>query len=125
MAGTRGSGAFDGVTFTIGAEDTNVINVHAQLTLGGANVAEACSGICWITNTADPGSATTAHSTSPAIGTDGRLDVIVTDEVFRFVTESAGDFDVDYTDSGAQTVYMHVQLPDGSIATSGAITHAA
>jgi hypothetical protein len=35
-----------------------------------------------------------------------------------------GDIDVTITDTGTPTMYLNLVLPDGSIATSGAITFA-
>ncbi len=123
--GSRGSGAFDGVTITVGTESANVINVALQFTLGGADVAEEVAAYCWLTDVADPGGAQTAHATSPAIGTDGALHVLTTDLNFMVISEADGDADIDLTDTGAETTYLHVRLPDGSIVTSDVITHAA
>lgn len=125
MVGRLGRGAFDGVTFTVGTEASNVINVACQFTLGGVAVAERVACYMWLSDTTDPGGAQTAHSTAPAIGTDGALHPVVTDLAWIAITESDGDLDIDFTDSGAQTVYLNALLPDGSIVQSGAITHAA
>ena len=45
--------------------------------------------------------------------------------VFLLTSESDGDIDIDFTDSGAQTVYLVLVMPNGRLVISSAITHAA
>jgi len=116
-----------GVTYTIGAEASNVINVAAQLTdADGTNLAVAASLLAYFSDDAAGQVAmTTGHSTAPAIGTDGLLQALVAKKVFLATFEADGNLDMDLTETSALTTYLNVVLPDGSIATSAAITHAA
>lgn len=117
------------VTFTVGDEATNVINVAAQCVDSEGNaIAESVALQYYLSDNADGSTLTSnsAHSSAPAIGTDGLLlpsgnDSQVSGTV---VSEADGDFDIDFTDTGTGTVYLVVVLPDGSLAVSGAITHA-
>lgn len=122
---SRGYAAFDNVTMTVGTESANVINVAFQAQSGGQDVATAVSFIVSLHDDASGQTDGTAHSTSPAVGTDGHIQALVTDLTFLCTTESDGDLDIDFTDSGAQTIYAKVHLPDGSFVMSDAITHAA
>jgi len=115
-----------GVTMTVGTEATNVINVVCQLTdTNGDDVAVGCALLAYLSDDAAGATAGTAHSTSPAIGTDGLINILLTDLAWLVTFEDDGDADLDFTDSGAQTVYLNFVLPSGLVVHSGAITHAA
>ncbi len=118
--------AVAGVTFTIGAESGGTkINVGLQLTdTNGVDVAVACSLKLYLSDDAAGQTGGSAHSTSPAILVDGLLQVLITDVCWLGTFEADGDMSIDFVDSGAQTVYLNVVLPDGRIVTSDAITHA-
>lgn len=106
-------------TFTVGAEATNVINVAVKLNVAGnvfAYLSDDSSG-----NTL----AGTAPSGGVAIGTDGLLIPMVANKAWRVTTESDGEFDVNITETGADTWYLVVVLADGTLSVSGAITFAA
>ena len=113
-------------TFTIGAESANVINVAVQFVDElGNDVDQAVNAYLSLHDDAAGQTAGTAHSTSPAIGSDGLLAVLVTDLAWMATSEADGDLDINFTDDGAQTVYLKVVLPDGRQVMSDAITHAA
>ena len=119
-------GKANAASFTIGAEAANVINVAVQLKDGNSEVVEAvCLKAYLSSDTAGQVVIPTAHSSSPAIGTDGLLIPILTDKAFLVTSEADGDIDIDFTETGALTVYLVLIMPDGSLEISGAITHAA
>lgn len=114
-------------TMTVGAEDgSSVINVAIQLTdFFGDDLATVAACHAYLSDNADGSTIGSAHSTSPAIGSDGLALVLVTDLVWLLVSEADGDIDIDFTDSGAQTVYLVLVMPNGTLVISDAITHAA
>ena len=115
-----------GATFTIGTEASEVINVAIQLNdLGGREITWSAGILAYLSDNSDGSTVGTAHSTSPAIGTDGLMQDLVADLVFLLTSESDGDIDIDFTDSGAQTVYLVLVMPSGRLVISDAITHAA
>lgn len=117
--------AVDGVTFTIGAEGGNSINVGLQLTLKGEDVAEQVTVDAYLSDDSDGSSiAATAPDGNVAIGTDGVLIPIVADKAFKLVSESDGDIDLDIGESAADTFYLVVVLPNGQQVISDAITFA-
>ena len=117
-----------GVSFTIGAEDTNVINVAIQV-IGGddQDIDDFVHLLVWLTDTqgADvvPG---TAPDGGTAVGATGVVLVELTAEVLLLaVTDSSGNLELDLTETGTATWYMNVGLPGGGVAVSDAITFAA
>ncbi len=118
--------AFDNATFVIGAEAANVINVGIQLRYGGADIAERSAVRMYLSDDAN-GDSISAAPDSVAIGTDGVIiDPYAASQSFMAVSESDGDIDIDITEAGgADTFYLVVILPDGSLVVSSAITFAA
>jgi len=115
-----------GAVMTVNAEAANVINVGIQLNDADGNaMAQAASVVAYLSADAAGQTIATAHSSSPAIGTDGLLQALVTDLTFLLTSEADGDIDIDFTETGALTVYLCIVLPDGSLSISDAITHAA
>ncbi len=114
-----------GVSFTIGAESANVINVALQLE--GPHQGIAAGVPCGVTVYLSDDAAGQTVATAPdtvAIGTDGTLITTATDFYF-LITEADGDADIDITEAGgADTFYLNVVLPNGQIVTSDAITFA-
>lgn len=112
-------------TFVIGAEASNTINVAVQFTdeMGNA-VDQAVNALISLHDDAAGQTVGTAHSSSPAIGTDGLLATIVASLSFMATSEADGDLDIDFLDTGTGTVYLKVIGPDGTQTMSGAITHA-
>ena len=122
------AGRICGVTFTIGAEATNVINVGLQLTdAQGNDLDEIGTVFAFLSDSATGDSISgTAPATSVAIGTDGAIIVEHTTKLcWTLQSESDGDIDIDITETGADTWYLVVVLPDGTSTVSDAITFAA
>jgi len=121
-------GTVCGVTFVIGAEASDVINVGIQLTDSqGADIAIAAHVRAYLSDSsAGVGIAATAPATSVAIGTDGAIIVAdVAKLAWQLQSETDGDIDLDITETGTDTWYLVVVLPDGRQVVSGAITFAA
>lgn len=116
----------DDVTITIGAEDTNSINVALQLRSGGEDLAQVGIVEAYLSDAATGiGIAATAPDGDIAIGTDGAiLGELVADKYFILQSEADGDIDLDIGETGADTFYLVVILPGGSIKVSDAITFA-
>lgn len=125
FAGGRKVGMGD-PTFTVGTESGNVINVAIQFNdEQGAALDVATAGLLWYaSDSAGLNHIADDANLSSAIGTDGSLEALSTDGPFHFTTEADGDLDIDITKTDAGTIYVAVQLPDGSIAVSGAVTFA-
>ena len=114
-------------TFTVGAEDTNSINVAVQLTdETGDDVAEINHVRAYLSDSATgDGVCATAPDGDIAVGTDGTIIYEdVADKVFQIQTEADGEFDVDIGEASTGTWYLVVILPNGTQAVSGAITFA-
>jgi hypothetical protein len=115
-------------TFTIGTEAANAINVAVQLADTDGTAQASLQGVSVFLSDAATGIgiAATAPDGGVAIGTDGAiLDATVAGKALWVQTEATGAFDIDITESGADTWYLVVQLPDGNQVVSGAITFAA
>ena len=120
------SGAVNAVSFTIGAEAANVINVGIQLKDKGLDVAERVSVLAYLSDDANGDSVAGTAPTSVAIGTDGVAIPLVAGKCFLLTSEADGDIDIDITlSAGADTWYLVIVLPDGRLVPSGAITFAA
>lgn len=121
------AGAPAGVTFVIGAENTNAINVGLQLNdMLGTALAVRGSVVAYLSDDANGDSiAGTAPDGGWAIGTDGLLIPMVANKAATLVSEADGDIDITITESAAATWYLVVVLPDGRLVVSEAITFAA
>lgn len=122
------SNKFDLVTFTIGAEATNVIKVTATLkTPRNKALAERVGVRAWLTqNATTKVVAGTAPSGTVVIAAKGAIIVSPTAKlVHDLITDANGEFDLNITEAGAATWYLVVQLPSGETVVSGAITFAA
>jgi len=115
-----------GATMVVGSESSNTINVTIQLTdQNGDDLAVRASVLAYLSDDANGDSiAATAPDGGWAIGTDGLLIPVVASKAAQLVSESDGDIDVTITESGADTWYLIVLLPDGTLVASGAITFA-
>ena len=113
------------VTFAVGTEAANTINVVLQLVDADGVDAGVVMNLPWYLS-ADAAGQTigVAHSSAPAIGTDGLLVTELASLSGRLTFESNGDADIDFLSTGTGTVYLCVVLPTGELAISGAITHA-
>jgi len=117
-----------GATVTIGAEATNVINVGIQLTdAKGEDLDEVVCVHAFLSDASTGiGISGTAPATSVAVGTDGAIiEENVTKLAWLLQSESDGDIDLDITETGADTWYLVIVLPDGTQVVSDAITFAA
>lgn len=112
------------VDFTIGTEAANAINVALQLNdAAGVALATRAAVLAYLSDDANGDSiAGTAPDGNVAIGTDGVLIPVVADKAFWLVSEADGDIDLDIGESGADTWYLVVVLPNGKLVVSSAIT---
>jgi len=113
-------------TFVIGAEAANVINVGIQLNDGNAAALAARGSLfAYLSDDANGDSiAGTAPDGGWAIGTDGVLIPVVANKAAQLVSESDGDIDIDITESGTDTWYLILVMPNGTLVASEAITFA-
>ncbi len=114
-------------TITVGSESSNVINVAIQLKdAAGNDLAARGSILAYLSDDANGDSvAVTAPDGGVAIGTDGLAIELVAEKVFLMTSESDGDIDLNITESGTDTWYLILVMPDGTLVASGAITFAA
>jgi len=114
-------------TFTIGTEAANVINVGVQLTdrHNGNELTERTCLPWYMSDDANGDSiAGTAASGGIAIGTDGLLIEWTANLAGLATCEADGDIDIDITETGIDTWYLVLVMPDGRLQVSGAITFA-
>lgn len=112
----------------VGAENTGAgtINVAIQLKdSAGADLAVRGGVLAYLS---DDAAGDTVAGTAPdggwAIGTDGMLIPLVADKTAMLVSEADGDIDITITESGADTWYLILVMPDGKLVASDAITFA-
>jgi len=110
----------------VGAEGGNAINVAIQLKdSAGDDLAVRGSILAYLSDDANGDSiAATAPDGNVAIGADGLLIPVVADKCFQLVSEDDGDIDIDIGESGADTWYLILVMPDGKLVASDAITFA-
>ena len=112
---------------TVGAEAADVINVAIQL-LDWDNGNEVDERVCvpfYMSDDANGDSiAATAADSGIAIGTDGVAIEWTASLAGVLVSESDGDIDIDVSESGVDTWYLILVMPDGRLVPSGAITFA-
>lgn len=116
-----------GATIGVGAEVGDDITVTIQFTdAEGADMATPVAVPWYLSDDAaglDP--ATAAPDGGAAIGSDGALIESVANLSGLMVSEADGDVDIIFTDAGTLTKYLVLVMPNGSLAISAAITHAA
>ena len=121
-------GRLAGVTFTIGAEAANVINVGVQLEQADGTDLDEVACVRAFLSDASTGIGLTGAvpDGSVAIGTDGAIiETTLTDGSWLLQSEADGDIDIDINDvTGTPTWYLVVVLPDGTQAVSDAVTFA-
>jgi len=115
-----------GATITVGTEASNVINVTIQLKdYAGNDLDVANSIIAYCSSTATGlDRVTTTVSTETAIGTDGSLGIILAKSMYLLISEADGDIDLNFTDTGTNSFYLVLVLPNGKLAVSAVITFA-
>ncbi len=113
-------------SFTIGAENTNAINVAIQLAdrRNGGDLTERAAIQWYLAADTNGDSIATAPSGGIAIGTDGLLIEHSNNLAGVAISESDGDIDVTITESTAKSFYLILIMPDGKLYSSGAITFA-
>jgi hypothetical protein len=113
--------------FTIGDEETDVINVAIQLTDNAGDPIEVAAAVrAYLSDDADGSSlAATAPDGGVAIGANGVAIPLVADKAFELVSAADGTVDLDIEESGAATFYLVLIMPDGRLVVSDAITFAA
>jgi len=113
-------------TITVGSEAADSIAVTIQLEdAAGEDLAASAALFAYISDNAD---GSTVASTAPdtiAIGTDGLLIELVSKKAFMLVSEADGDIDLAIGENGADTWYLALVMPNGSLVISDAITFAA
>lgn len=118
-------------TITVGEEAANVINVAIQLKdKAGNDLAVRAHLLAYLSDDANGDSVcATKPSTDWAIGTDGLLITMTGGEaaadtglVAHLISESDGDIDIDITNTTADTFYLILVMPDGTLVASDAIT---
>lgn len=112
--------------FTIGAEAGNEITVAIQLKdSAGDDLAVRASVLAYLSDDANGDSlAGTAPDGGVVIGADGLAIPLVAGKVFQLTSEADGDIDLVVGESGADTWYLVLVMPDGRLVPSGAITFA-
>lgn len=122
---THESSLVNQVTITVGTEAANAINVAIQLKDGVKDLGQRGSVFAYLSDDANGDSvAGTAPDGGVAIGTDGLAIPLVAGKAFQLVSEADGDVDITITESGVDTWYLVVVLPDGRLVVSDAITFA-
>ena len=109
--------------FTIGALATRSKTVSVQLNdANGKACAERIGVMGYLSDDANGDAiVSAAPSTATAGGTDGMF-VALTTKTFLVVSEADGDIDIVITEASADTLYLVLIMPDGTLCVSGAIT---
>ena len=110
-------------TITVGTESTSVVNVAVQFNdANGDAVTEAVVADVYFSDDAAGQTLPTALDTV-AVGPDGTvLKEITTGIYYAVISEADGDLDLNLTQNAADTMYMHIVNPDGTLTTSTVIT---
>jgi len=115
-------------TVTVGDESTNVRAITIQLKDAYGNdidYSETVEVILWV-DADKTDFVATGGSTGIEIGTDGALLAVVAKKYFLAQSETDGDIDLTWTDTGTEAAYIGVKLPTGRIVMgSQALTNAA
>lgn len=113
-------------SITVGSEISNARAITIQLKDSNGNdinYAETCEVLMYA-DAAQAAFVTTGGSTGIAIGTDGALLTLVAKKAFMVTSETDGDIDLTYTDTGTEAVYLGLRLPNGRVIMSSALTNA-
>lgn len=113
-------------SITVGAENTNVRIITVQLKDARGDDIDYVENfeIHMFLNAAMTSYVATGGSTGLAIGTDGALLALVAKKIFVATSESDGDWDGTWTDTGNEAAYMAIKLPNGRMIVSDALTNA-
>jgi len=113
-------------TITVGAEAADVRAITIQLLDADGNdinYAETVEIIMYL-DAAQAAFVATGGSTGIEIGTDGALLDVVAKKYFLATSETDGDIDLTWTDTGTEAAYLGLRLPNGRIIMSDALTNA-
>ncbi len=116
--------ALAGATVVAGADAGTTVAVTIQL-LDADITALATRGsvFAYLSDDANGDSlAATAPDGGIAIGSDGLAIALIANKAFRLTSEADGDIDLVVTESGADTWYLILVMPNGSLVASNAIT---
>lgn len=113
-------------SITVSAETTNVRTITIQLKdANGADIDYAEIVRVYVFSDATMQALATGGSTGIAIGTDGTIfDTVIAKKIFEIVSESDGDIDLTWTDTGTESVVVGVRLPSGRMVLSDAFANA-
>ncbi len=110
-------------TISVGAEETNVVNVAIQLTDGaGDNLDNQAAVIAYLSDAATGAGLATTAADTVAIGTDGVLAEIVSGQVYVLISDATGAVDINVTQDAADTLYLILLLPSGKVVASSVLT---
>jgi hypothetical protein len=113
------------VSFTVGTEATNAINIAMQFKDGlNKNLTGIKHVKWWLASNAAGTTIASAPASGIAIGTNGTLIESINNVYGTLITNATGAADVTITDAGTPTFYLVIGLPNGSISVSSAITFA-
>jgi len=119
------TGVVGDVSFTVGAEATNVVNVAGQVKdENGKAITQRVMLHVWLSDVATGlGLCAVAPSGTVVIGTNGTiLASIVAKTCLLIQTDASGRFDLNITEAGAKTLYVGARLPDGTFKVSSVAT---
>ena len=118
-------GAVAGATITVGEENSNVRAIAIQLKDGQGNdlTTRAAVKIAVFADANGDAFVGTGGSTGIAVGTDGALLPIVAKKLFLAVSETDGDIDLTWTDTGVEAAYLGIILPNGKLIMSSALAN--
>jgi hypothetical protein len=115
------------VTIVVSAEDTNVVDVAIQVNDGAGTAMAARMG--FLMYLSDDVAGDSIVATAPdggwAIDTDGLEIPLIANKASYFISEADGDIGISVTETGTDTFYLIVVLPDGSLVASDALTFTA
>lgn len=113
-------------SITVGAEAANVRAITIQLKDANGkdiNYVETVEAYVFL-DAAMTSFVVTGGSTGIAIGTDGAALPVVAKKMFILTSESDGDIDLTWTDTGTEAAYLALRLPNGRMVVSAALTNA-
>lgn len=106
-------------SISVGAENTNVRAITIQLKdATGADIAYVETVEIMVFASASRTAFATGGSTGLEIGTDGALLPVVAKKYFIATSETDGDIDLTWTDTGTESVSVGIRLPNGRFVMS-------
>ena len=114
-----------GVSFTVGTEAADVINVGLVAQYWNGSICDRRMALPWyLSAAADGGDLAAAPSGGMAIGTNGVLIEEIAGRSGVVVTNANGRADINITEAGGVTRYLVIVLPTADLVVSPAITFA-